>query len=131
MARKIVEDLSGKSVVLAGVGKMCELAALHLREAGASSITVANRTLSRAEELAAKCCGMAAEFERRCELIANADVVICSTDAPYSPGTATGRLKNSYQLRIGRSGTIRRLKMRTYGRFFHMCRKMEGSMRRV
>lgn len=82
LAKKIFEDLSGKSVVLLGAGKMCELAALHLKEAGASSITVANRTFSRAEELAAKCSGTAAEFEQRGKLIAEADVVICSTDAP-------------------------------------------------
>ncbi len=81
LARKIFEDLAGKSVVLLGAGKMGELAALHLREAGASSIVVANRTLSRAQEVAARCCGAAVEFERRGEQIARADVVICSTDA--------------------------------------------------
>jgi glutamyl-tRNA reductase len=83
LARKIFEDLAGKSVLLLGAGKMCELAALHLKEGGASSIVVANRTLARGEELAGKCCGMAVEFERRWEEIAAADVIICSTDAPH------------------------------------------------
>jgi glutamyl-tRNA reductase len=83
LARKIFEDLSGKSVVLVGAGKMSDLAALHFKEAGVTSIVVANRTLPRAEELAGRCSGMAVEFDRRAEQIAKADVVICSTDAPH------------------------------------------------
>jgi glutamyl-tRNA reductase len=83
LARKIFEDLSGKSVVLLGAGKMSDLAALYFKEAGVTSIVVANRTLSRAEELAGRCSGTAVEFERRAEQIAKADVVICSTDAPH------------------------------------------------
>jgi glutamyl-tRNA reductase len=83
LARKIFERLTGKNVVVLGAGKMSELAALHLREAGASSIVVANRTLERAEQLATRCSGLAVEFERRFEQIAAADVVICSTDAPH------------------------------------------------
>ncbi len=82
LARKIFEDLAGKSVVLLGAGKMGELAALHLREAGASSIVVANRTRSHAEEVAARCSGKVAEFDRRGDQIARADVVVCATDAP-------------------------------------------------
>lgn len=83
LARKIFEDLSGKCVVLVGAGKMTELSAMHLREAGARSIAISNRTMSKAEELAAKCSGLAVEFERRYEEIASADIVICSTDAPH------------------------------------------------
>ncbi|MBZ5498015.1 MAG: glutamyl-tRNA reductase [Acidobacteriia bacterium] len=82
LARKIFEDLAGKSVVLLGAGRMGELAALHLREAGARSIIVINRTPARAEEVAARCSGTAMAYERREEQIAGADVVICSTDAP-------------------------------------------------
>ncbi len=82
LARKIFEDLSGKSILLLGAGKMGELAAIHLREGGASSIVVANRTLARALEVAERCSGRAVEFERRAEQIAIADVVICSTEAP-------------------------------------------------
>src|SRR5213594_3780059 len=83
LAGKIFEDLSGKKVALLGAGKMSELAALHLKEAGVASIVVVNRTLSRAEEVASKCAGTAAEFEKRLDQIADADVVICSTDCPH------------------------------------------------
>jgi glutamyl-tRNA reductase len=37
---------------LIGAGKTVELVARHLKEAGVRDITVANRTLSRAQELA-------------------------------------------------------------------------------
>ncbi len=82
LARKIFENLSGKAVILLGAGRMGELAALHLREAGASSIAVANRTKARAEEVAARCSGTVVAFESRARHIAAADIVICSTDAP-------------------------------------------------
>lgn len=83
LARKIFEDISGKNVALIGAGKMSELSALHLKESGARSISIINRTMSRAEELAAKCSGLAVEFERRYAEIVQADIVICSTDAPH------------------------------------------------
>jgi glutamyl-tRNA reductase len=82
LARKIFEDLSGKSVVLLGAGRMGELAALHLKEAGAGSIAVTNRTWARAEEVAARCGGDAVPFEARDHALAAADVIVCSTDAP-------------------------------------------------
>jgi glutamyl-tRNA reductase len=81
LARKIFEDLAGKSIVLLGAGKMGELAVLHLREAGARSIVVASRTLARAQEVASRCSAVAVEFERREAAIAAADIVICSTGA--------------------------------------------------
>jgi glutamyl-tRNA reductase len=81
LARKIFESLSGKRVVLIGAGKTAELSAAHLREAGARSISVVNRTAAKAEELAARIAGVAAEFALRYEEISRSDVVICSTDA--------------------------------------------------
>ncbi len=83
LARKIFEDLSDKSVLLIGAGKTGELAAIHLKEAGATSFMVANRTFSRAEELANRCSGVAVEFDRWSDHIAGADVVIFSTEAPH------------------------------------------------
>jgi glutamyl-tRNA reductase len=82
LAKNICGDLAGKFVVLLGAGKMGELAALHLKESGASSIVVVNRTLSRAEALAEKFSGTAAAFKWRIKNITAADVVTCSTEAP-------------------------------------------------
>ncbi|HEY8998064.1 MAG TPA: glutamyl-tRNA reductase, partial [Edaphobacter sp.] len=54
LARKIFNSLDGKTVLLVGAGKMSELAARHLIQHGASNILVANRTLERAEKIAAE-----------------------------------------------------------------------------
>ena len=94
LAGSIFGDLAGKKVVVLGAGKMSELAGLHLKEAGVSSIVVANRTLSRAEEVAGRCSGAAVEFERRFEEIAAADIVVAATDAPH------------YVLDVGRVRTL-------------------------
>jgi len=82
LAKGICGDLSGKSVVLLGAGKMGELSAQHLKESGASSIVVINRTLTRAAALADRFSGSAVAFKWRIKHIADADVVICSTEAP-------------------------------------------------
>src|SRR5262249_52374398 len=52
LAGKVLGPLAGKRVVLLGAGKMGELAARHLRDAGVSTLVVANRTRSRADEVA-------------------------------------------------------------------------------
>src|SRR4029453_2860210 len=52
LAKKIFAGLSGGAVLLVGAGKMSELAAKHLVEQGAFPIYVANRTWSRAQDLA-------------------------------------------------------------------------------
>src|SRR5439155_3297617 len=77
LAEKIFEDLSGRKAVLLDAGKMRELAALHLKEAGVTSSTVVNRTQSRAAEVAARCSGTVAEFGKRLEIISAADIVLC------------------------------------------------------
>jgi glutamyl-tRNA reductase len=82
LARKIFGDLSGKTVMLIGAGKMAELAARHLRENGASTLLVANRNPDRGAALAAKYHGEAVPFERLLEQLSRADIVISSTGAP-------------------------------------------------
>jgi len=81
LARKIFESLTGRTVLILGAGKMSELAALHLRSAGASTVVVANRTLSRAWEMTRRLGGVSVEFSKRVDAIVSADVVLCATDA--------------------------------------------------
>ncbi|MBW0116941.1 glutamyl-tRNA reductase [Pseudonocardia abyssalis] len=52
-ARALGGDLAGRRAVLVGAGAMGALAAAHLRRAGASEIVVLNRSVDRAEHLAA------------------------------------------------------------------------------
>ena len=78
VARRVF-DLSGKSVLLLGAGKMGTLAARHLRGAGAARIAVANRSIEKAVQLAATVEGVAQPWTKLPELLAGSDVVISST----------------------------------------------------
>jgi glutamyl-tRNA reductase len=82
LARKIFAGLSGKAVLIVGAGKMSELAARHLVEQGAFPIYVANRTMSRAQEMARALAGTAVPFDELPTALASVDIVISSTGAP-------------------------------------------------
>ncbi|HOM71426.1 MAG TPA: glutamyl-tRNA reductase [Armatimonadota bacterium] len=82
LARSIFGSLQELSILILGAGKMGELTAKHLISAGAKSISVANRTPARAEELAVKLGGCAVPFESFTDAMTQADVVIGSTGAP-------------------------------------------------
>jgi glutamyl-tRNA reductase len=83
LAKKIFGSLEGKTVFLIGAGKMSELAARHLRQAGADTIFVANRTHARAQELAQQLGGCAVQFEEMLQYAPRADIVISSTGAHH------------------------------------------------
>ncbi len=82
LARKIFGDLRGKAVLLIGAGEMAELAAQHLITNGVSRIVVANRTLSRAVELAKEFHGEAISLDELQQALEEVDIVISSTGAP-------------------------------------------------
>ena len=82
LAKKIFGSLEGKTVFILGAGKMSELAARHLVSSGASSILVANRTASRAQELARAFGGTAVPFDNLLGHLRRADIVISSTGSP-------------------------------------------------
>ena len=82
LARKIFGSLGSKAVLLVGAGEMGELAARHLQEHGAMPVYVANRTWSRAQDLAHTLSGTAVPYERFAATMAEVDVVITTTAAP-------------------------------------------------
>ena len=84
LAMGVLEDLTGREVLLLGAGRMNELAAKCLRSAGASRITVINRTYSHAEELAKTLDAKAALCDELPQYLQSADVVVCSTNCPHS-----------------------------------------------
>jgi glutamyl-tRNA reductase len=81
LAVKIFGSLRRRTVLLLGAGKMAELAARGLLKAGAEQLRVANRTRSRAEELAIRFEAEIGDFLRLEKEVATADVVVCSTGA--------------------------------------------------
>ena len=81
---EIVSDLSEAKIMVLGAGEMAELAVESLRKRGAGQITVVNRTLQRAQELARRWDGQAAALEMLLELLSETDIVITSTGAPHT-----------------------------------------------
>jgi glutamyl-tRNA reductase len=82
LARRIFDGLDGRSVLLVGAGEMGELAARHFQDHGTLPVYVANRTASRAQELARELAGTAVPFEELFSVMAQVDIVITSTAAP-------------------------------------------------
>lgn len=68
--------------VIVGAGSTGSLAAATLQRRGYSSITIANRTLARAQELAGRVAGNAVGLESLAAALADADVVVTTTAAP-------------------------------------------------
>ncbi len=83
LAKKIFGELSGKQAMLIGAGEMAELAAQHLLSHGVQKLIVANRTLSRALELAKQFRGEAISLEELEDYLLQVDIVISSTGAPH------------------------------------------------
>lgn len=81
LATQVFGELRGHPVLLVGAGKMAELCARHLREAGADTLLIANRTRRRAEELAARLSGSAHDLSELETLLSRAAVVVCSAGA--------------------------------------------------
>jgi glutamyl-tRNA reductase len=83
LAKKILGDLTDKTVMLVGAGEMCELAAKHFLNSGAKGVMVTNRTFERAERLAEEFGGEAIRFEELFQHLHRADIVLSSTGAPH------------------------------------------------
>jgi glutamyl-tRNA reductase len=81
LATQVFGHLRGHPVLLIGAGKMAELCARHLREAGADTLLIANRTRRRAEELAGRLGGTAHDLTELESLLTRAAVVVCSAGA--------------------------------------------------
>ncbi|PIV99501.1 MAG: glutamyl-tRNA reductase [Deltaproteobacteria bacterium CG17_big_fil_post_rev_8_21_14_2_50_63_7] len=80
LSRQIFGRLKGKKGLLLGAGEMSSLAAKHLASQGAT-LTIANRSLERAQQLAEELGGVAAPFDTLPHLLTEADIVISSTSA--------------------------------------------------
>lgn len=72
------------NIVIIGAGEVAELAAIALRDRQVSDLHIINRTLEHAQELADKVGGNAHLWSDLWTLIAQADVVVCTTGAPHT-----------------------------------------------
>jgi len=85
LAERIFDhDLSDKTVMIIGAGKMGEACVRHLSKKAARAVLVANRSYDRALNLATEFGGRAVEFEAFLSAMAEADIVVSSTGCPQT-----------------------------------------------
>ncbi len=82
LARQIFGKLVDQNVVLLGAGDMIQLCGKHLREQGIARIEIVNRSLEKAQQLAAELGAKATALEQLHEVLPRADILISSTSSP-------------------------------------------------
>ena len=82
LARRMYADLSGKTALMIGAGEMIDLAARHFASAGIKRMVIANRTLSRAQILAADIKAYAVDLSALDRELKDADIVVSCTASP-------------------------------------------------
>lgn len=95
-ARHIFADLKKSRALLIGAGEMIQLVARHLKEQQVREIVIANRTLSRAQEVAATIGGRGVGLEELPVALEHADILIACTASPLpvlGKGTVESALK--------------------------------------
>tara|TARA_R110002073_G_scaffold315940_2_gene488660 strand:- start:16798 stop:18060 length:1263 start_codon:yes stop_codon:yes gene_type:complete len=98
MARQLFSDFSDNVALLIGAGKTTELVARHLKQGGIKKIIIANRTLSRAQDLSDLVGGEAALIGDIPDLLEQADIVIAST-ASTLPILGKGAVERALKIR--------------------------------
>src|ERR1700728_459846 len=79
LARRVYSDLSAHTALMIGAGDMNALVARHFMSAGVKRMVIANRTLGRAQTLAAELKAHAVGLEDLDKELAQADIVITCT----------------------------------------------------
>jgi glutamyl-tRNA reductase len=78
------KDLSSKTVMIIGAGKMGEACVKHLAKKAAHAVLVANRSYDRAVSLASEFGGRAIHFDEFLNAMQEADIVVSSTGCPHT-----------------------------------------------
>ncbi len=78
LARDMLGTLTGKTVLLVGAGKVGELCAKQLGEAGIDRLIITNRTYERARDLAVELGGDVVPFDEMEPLFDSVDIIITS-----------------------------------------------------
>jgi len=82
LARQVLGDLAGQTVLVLGAGDTSELVLKHLVSHGVDTVVVANRTFERATKLAKVFGGRAIRLDQFSDYLMEADIVISCTAAP-------------------------------------------------
>ncbi len=98
LAKHIFGDLKKSKVLLVGAGETIELVAKHLYENNVGKITVANRTIARAEKMANEIGADVITLAQIPERMSDADIVISSTGSTL-PLIGKGMVEQALQAR--------------------------------
>ena len=98
LAERIYPSLADQHLLLIGAGEMIDLAAAHFAAKHPKSITVANRTLERGEQLAARFGADAITLNELPERLAQFDMIVTST-ASSLPILGKGLLERAIKSR--------------------------------
>ncbi|HEX4151401.1 MAG TPA: glutamyl-tRNA reductase [Steroidobacteraceae bacterium] len=79
LARRIFADLSAHTTLMIGAGEMIALVARHFASAGVKRMVIANRTLARAQIIAADVKGYAVDLSALDKELIEADIVVSCT----------------------------------------------------
>ncbi|MBI3902413.1 MAG: glutamyl-tRNA reductase [Nitrosomonadales bacterium] len=82
LAERIYPSISEQSVLFIGAGEMIELNAVHFAARSPRQITVANRTLERAQVLTRRIGGQAITLNELPEQLAHHDIIVTCTASP-------------------------------------------------
>jgi glutamyl-tRNA reductase len=82
LARRVYSDLSAHTALMVGAGDMNALAARHFISAGVKRMVIANRSLGRAQALAAELKAHAVGLDALDHELTQADIVITCTASP-------------------------------------------------
>jgi len=98
LAKQIFADLGEQRALFIGAGETIELAAQHMYANGTRDITIANRSLQKAQQLAKHYQGQAIELADIHTVLPNSDIVITAT-ASQLPILGKGLLEQSLKQR--------------------------------
>lgn len=80
-ARQFFERFDDKKVLVIGAGEMAEETLRYLVDEGVRDVTIVNRTLTRASDLASKMVGKAEPWDRLNHHVVSADLIVSATGA--------------------------------------------------
>src|SRR5436305_13153071 len=83
LAKELLGDLDGRSVVIVGTGETSELTARALADSGGSTVFVASRRRDRAIGLARRYGGTSVSFDELPVALETADIVVAATASPH------------------------------------------------
>jgi glutamyl-tRNA reductase len=81
--KKRMDTLSGKNILIIGIGKVTELVLKYLERESPNVVFVSNRTFEMAEALAQQIGAEAVRFDSLRRFLGKADIVISATSSPH------------------------------------------------